>query len=106
MTVMDVMAPLCALLSCNLLVLALWTGLYPITWEREVIAYDDYGRKTESVGFCDAEKLNAFIVPILLVDGVAMLLALWQAYLCRKIETEFSESAYIGVAVVCIFQAL
>lgn len=100
------MLPLCILMFSNVLLLSLWTGLYPQRWERQIIAYDAYGRESESRGHCAAEKTNAFFLPILLIDGVAMLLALWQAWMCRKIETEFSESKYIAIAVGCIFQAL
>lgn len=88
------------------MLLALWTVLYPHSWVREVVAYDEYGREAESIGFCDYQKVYEFVVPILLINGMAMVLALWQAFKARSIETDFSESKYIAIAVASIWQAL
>jgi hypothetical protein len=45
------------------------------------------------------------MVTLGVLNGCALLLALWQAYLARKINTEFSESKFIGMAMVCIVEA-
>lgn len=69
------------------------------------MAYDDYGREIESVGYCLSEDQTPFVASIFVINGCALLLALWQAYLARNIKTEYSESSYIGMAMVCIFEA-
>lgn len=70
-----------------------------------MIAYDAYDRVVESVGRCVSEQFVAFAVSLIVINGCALVLAVWQAYLARNIKTEFSESTYIGMAMVCISEA-
>lgn len=55
-SVMDVCKPLFALLFLNILVLALWTGLSPLTWGREDVSL------VESVGQCQTDGSLPYVV--------------------------------------------
>lgn len=92
----DVMIPFVVLLGLNCLVLALWTGIDPLYWDRNVVAIDPYDRTVESSGRCVSNHMAAFAGPLLAINGCALILALWQAYVGRGITTEFSESRYIA----------
>jgi len=103
--VIDVMLPFAILLGLNCLVLALWTGLDTLSWTRRVVDVDVYGRVIESSGTCYSSHTAPFLVPLIAINCCALIMALWQAYIGRGMATEFSESKYIAMATVCIFQA-
>jgi hypothetical protein len=90
------MIPFCVLLGSNVAILAAWTALDPPYWSRETLEYDDFGRVSESTGRCASDSIVAFVAPLLAINGSALLLALWQAYVCRNVSTDFSESKYIA----------
>ena len=92
-SVMDVCKPLFALLFLNILVLALWTGLSPLYWEREFVS------PVESVGQCNTDGSLPYVVVLAVLDLGAMVFALYQAYHARKISLEFAESSYIATAI-------
>lgn len=92
----DVLVPFGVLLSANVIILTLWTALDPPRFWREIIEIDEYNRAIQSTGYCTSDHLAAFIAPLLVVNGCAMILALWQAYVGRNITTDFSESKYIA----------
>lgn len=105
-TAFDVMIPLIVLMGSNVLVLTLWTILDPPYLEREVLETDQYGRPSETRGFCYSDNQEYFLYPLVAINGVALILALWQAWIGRGITTEFSESKFVAMATVCIFQAI
>lgn len=71
-----------------------------------MLEYDDYDRPTSSIGQCSSENGAPFIWVLVVINGCALILALWQAYLARNITTEFSESKHIAMAMIMIFQSL
>jgi hypothetical protein len=94
--VSDVMIPFAVLIFLNCLVLALWTGLDPLTWERIVVDVDVHGRVIESTGGCESDRTAAFLGPLIAINGCALIMALRQAYIGRGMSTDFSESKYIA----------
>ena len=88
------------------MVLITWTAYSPLQWDREVLEYDNYDRATYSIGICYSEKSTPFVWSLVLINGVAVILALYQAYRARKITTEFSESRHIAMAMIMIGQSL
>ena len=64
----DVIKPLCGLLLINILVLGLWTGLAPLTWERTVVDVDPFGNTVESLGQCTSDGALAYIITLAVVD--------------------------------------
>ena len=104
----DVIVPLIVLLGVNVLVLALWTGLSPLSWERSYVgSVDKYGRNLESVGACTAEAVDwAPYAGVLLVINFSMVgLASLQAYRARKIAVEYSESKWVAIILCALVQA-
>jgi len=101
----DVIVPFCILLSANFIVLATWTAYAPLQWDRTILAYDDYDRPMSSIGTCSSDKTIPFSSTLIVINGLALVLALWQAYQARNITTEFSESKHIAMAMACIFQS-
>mmetsp|Transcript_20749 Transcript_20749/g.42350 ORF Transcript_20749/g.42350 Transcript_20749/m.42350 type:complete len:329 (-) Transcript_20749:2112-3098(-) len=102
----DVIGPFLVLLAANIVVLITWQAYAPLQWERTVLEYDDYGRPVSSIGTCASDKAAPFLWTLVVINGTAVILALWQAYQARNITTEFSESKYIAIALVFIFQSL
>lgn len=102
----DVIIPLLILVGSNIVILTLWTILDPPHWERDVVEEDAYGRPIETRGYCHSDQEVAFLAPLVAINGIALVLALWQAWVGRGITTDFSESKYIAMATACIFQAL
>ena len=101
-TALDVSKPLISLLAINILVLGLWTGLSPLVWVRETVAEDDFGNPTISIGQCTSNGALPFVITLVVVDIGAMVFALYQAYLARRIALEFAETTYILNSILCI----
>ena len=74
-------------------------------WKRKVLDTNDYGQVLSSIGVCHSEDSKLFLAAIGTLDGVAVILACYQAYRSRNAETDLNESKYIGMAMVCIFQS-
>jgi len=99
----DVILPLILSLLGNIFILALWQGISPLQYERHPVEYaeDEYRRSTASQGTC-ANSSNLyykwFIVALAVINGAALLLANFQAYRARHVQTELSESRYLGLS--------
>jgi hypothetical protein len=79
----------------NILLLSLWTTLNETTWEREVIDEDEFGRPSETLGFCSFDGALPYAIVLVIVDLGALAHAVYEAYVARDISTEFAESEYI-----------
>ena len=93
----DVIVPFFVLMSLNTLILALWTAIDPLTYQRkELEGTDGWNRPIASIGVCQSENHGiAFLIPMAIINASVLLLANWQAYQARMIQSEFSESKYI-----------
>ena len=99
-TPQDVMLPLVLLLLVDILVLALWTGLSPLQWVRDVSEVDLFGQIVETEGHCySGSEWIPFVVVLCVLNIAALALAAYQAYHARNIGLEFAESVYIGRAI-------
>lgn len=105
-TARDVSAPLVAILLSNVLVLSLWTALSPLHWVRESVAEDILGRTVASVGACASEQWTIYAPLLCVINGGALLIAIYQAYAARDIQTDFCESKYIFFICCSLLQAL
>jgi len=98
-TPLDVMKPLFISLTANVIVLAVWSSLSPLKWQREVVAVDIFDRVVESHGSCRSDSsLLYFVVSLTFINIGVLLLAVHQAYVARNISMEFAESEYIARA--------
>ena len=94
-TPLDVAKPMAVCLSANFLVLVLMAVIAPLEWTVETLDEDDYGRPTETQGFCNWSNSIPFLIPLAFINLCCLLYSLVQAYEARGISIEFAESEYI-----------
>lgn len=104
----DVLIPFFFLFSANVVVLVAWTILDPLVYQRRAHqGTDGWNRVLSTYGTCRSENFPVpFIVPLSVLNLVLLIFANWQAYNARLIESEFSESAYIGSVMAILLQAV
>lgn len=99
----DVMGPFIILLLVNTTMLLCITFVSPYNYERVEmeLAYDRFGRSTESYGTCrpDRNIFYGFMAIMATTNATAVGIALYQSWKARNLPTEFSESYYLGLAV-------
>jgi hypothetical protein len=92
--------------KANVLILICWTTIDPLHYDRhDVPGTDDWNRVIATYGHCTSRSLQIYLICLGIVNITAILLANYQAYKGRHIQTEFSESKYIFVINLCILQA-
>ena len=102
----DVLMPFAVVFTCNVVVLACWTALDPLTYVRQIgEGTDVWNREIESYGACRSDKALAFLCPLAFINFAVVAIACWQAFEGRKIESEFAESKYIMLSVASLIQA-
>jgi hypothetical protein len=80
----DVVAPLVVLLGSNFIVLICWTLLDPLTYSRVELEGTDYwNRVIETTGSCHSDRVEAYLVPLVVINFVALAIACWQAFRAR-----------------------
>ncbi|KAL3780646.1 hypothetical protein HJC23_000116 [Cyclotella cryptica] len=102
----DVLLPFLGLLIANFVILLCWTIIDPLHFDRhDVPGTDDWNRVIATYGHCNSSSSAVYLILLGLVNFTAILLANYQAYRGRHIQTAFSESKYIFVINICILQA-
>jgi hypothetical protein len=103
----DLYVPLLSLLGLNVINLAVWTAVEPLEFTRQNhMGTDGWNRYISYYGTCSSPDATPFIVLLALINVSAVILANWQAYQARSIQSEFAESKYIAIAMVVVLQAL
>ena len=87
-------------------ILTAWQIVDPLRWEREVLTIDQDGYPLHSVGVCRSDKSLAFVIPLFLVDFLALAYSVRLGYVTREIPGEFSESKWITISIAGIVQIL
>jgi gamma-aminobutyric acid type B receptor len=102
----DVLTPLVLLLVANLVVLITWTIVSPIEYTRKVNdGTDDWNRPISSYGTCFVDDSKPYVITLSVLNIFVLILANYQAFKARKIETEYSESKYIVAIMFSMLQA-
>ncbi|CAB9517862.1 acid type B receptor subunit 2 [Seminavis robusta] len=103
----DVLVPFFVLLCLNVIILVAWTLIDPLTYIR-VANYgrDGWNRVISTYGVCSSEKMEHFLIPLAIVNMGVLLLANWQAYEARDIESEFAETKCISICMASMLQAM
>mmetsp|Transcript_51672 Transcript_51672/g.155096 ORF Transcript_51672/g.155096 Transcript_51672/m.155096 type:complete len:399 (+) Transcript_51672:2301-3497(+) len=102
--VKDVMIPFVVLFTLNVTFLLTWSVVDPFVWVRvQVDELNSYGR-CAAVG--EGKVSTACFALTVTFNLVALILANFQAYQARDISDEFSESKYIGMAMLGILQTV
>jgi hypothetical protein len=99
----DMMASISILFTSNLVLITIWNIIDPLIWQRIQIS------PTESLGFCnvaDRSTITWKIIVALLgtLNGGVLIVANFEAYKARTIDTEYGESVYIGLIMLCFLQ--
>jgi len=104
--VRDVLMPFILLVSSNILVLAVWTKMDPLTYVRQEHEGTDYwNRAISTYGSCRSDDAVLYLVPLAVLNFSVIVTACWQALEARDIKSEFGETRYITLAVSSLFQA-
>ena len=102
----DLYLPLFCLLGANILCLIGWTIWDPVLYVRKAHAgTDEWNRVISTYGVCEVQS-KAFGFVLIAINLGAVIIANWQAYEARHIRSEFSESKYIALSMVCVLQAV
>lgn len=101
----DMMLTFSILFTSNLVLIAIWNALDPLVWKRLELS------STESIGFCsvaDPSSVTWKVIVALLgfLNGGLLIVANVEAYKARKIDTEYGESVYIGLIMLCFLQII
>jgi len=110
-TAVDVIGPYVVLMAINVIVLACWTAIAPLVFDRFYHeGTDSWNRQISSYGFCHSQTdAKGGFIPYLIILGVVnisvLILANVQAYQARSIQSEYSESKYISIIMASMLQA-
>ena len=108
----DVMWPFVVLLLANVLTLSLMTALVPLEYVRKVNpGTDAWNRVISTYGQCQSTTDRwggavPYVIVLALINLGVLVVAIVQAYEARSIQSEFSESHYIAVTMICILQTI
>jgi len=96
----DVLKPFAVLMTLNFIILLSWTLVDPMIFER---VYTD---ELTSYGRCISQgnQWKGFIATLAILNFIALVVVNVQAYRARSINDELSESKYIGLATLSMFQ--
>jgi hypothetical protein len=105
----DVLGPFFIVLALNVIVLSVWNVVEPMQWERLLLDGDDVNDELHLVqpdtyGACVGDHSLVYFSILVACNLVVSLTAVIQAYECRKVSTEYSESIWISGALFCIVQ--
>ena len=103
------LGPFFIVLALNFTVLIVWNVVEPMQWERLPLDGDDVNDElhlveADTYGACVGDHALVYFSFLVACNLVVSLIALIQAYECRKVSTEYSESLWIFGALFCIVQ--
>lgn len=102
----DVASIMVGVVMLQAVVLLCWTFIDPLKWEREVLLTDLNGYALESYGSCRSDNIMHFLIPLVCIDGLMLLYALFLCFKTRKISSEYQEGTWITASVLSISQIL
>mmetsp|Transcript_14205 Transcript_14205/g.26883 ORF Transcript_14205/g.26883 Transcript_14205/m.26883 type:complete len:1644 (-) Transcript_14205:63-4994(-) len=108
----DVMKPMVLLLTLAVSILTAWTIVAPLQFRSiETLSLDQFERNVEIITVCyptdeTLDAAMAFFIAMMVVDGVVLLFACYQAYKARNISVQYSESRYIGIAMAIMAEGI
>ena len=92
--------------TVNILVLALMTALDPISYMAHIVEYDRFGQPEELNGHCAWDQSLPYVVTLVVINVIALILSLFEAWKARNLATEFAESECIGKALFLILMVV
>ena len=93
-------------LPANVIILAIMTGLKPVQYELQPSSVDEYGRAVDFECYCQYYGRPEYVIPLALINGGVLLLAIAETWQSRHLSTEFQESRGIFRALSSILLVL
>lgn len=83
----DVLAPFAVIFGSNVIVLACWSAIDPLTYQRlSGDGTDFWNREIESYGACRSDLALAFLIPLAVINFATLGVACWQVRIALFIE--------------------
>jgi len=101
----DVFFIIIIVVTAELIVLIAWQLVSPQVWQRDVIQ-DINGFSIESIGMCSSENSLQFSCSLVTLNVIFLFVALVLCWRTKDIPSDFSESNYIFLSVMFMFQIL
>ncbi len=103
----DVILPFVFFLTANVVTLICWTLLAPRQYMRLPLpGRDGWNRIIATYGACQAPVAYPYLIALGVINISAVLIATWQAFEARGIQSEFGENRYIIIAMAVVLQAI
>lgn len=105
----DITKPLLIIGGINLIILMVWNIADPVVWVRGPVDEDATSttlilEETSTLGYCNSDQYRVYLGLMLGVNYVFSVVALVQAYECRKISTDYGEFLWIGSTLIAVVQ--
>jgi len=104
----DILGALIVIGGINLIILTTWNIQDPVVWVRSPLPQPDHSlnflEQVPTYGYCNSQHYRVYLGLMLGANYVVSVVALVQAYECRKISTDYGESLWIGAALITIVQ--
>ena len=103
-TFKETLSVIAIVLVVDVVILAVWTGVDPLEWQRTVTAADQFGAPLESEGFCRSDHWEIFTGIIAALHLLLLAVACYMCYVARDIPTKFSEGKFLSIAMISNLQ--
>jgi len=102
-TVQDTLVPITVILMLNIILLSLMSAFHPTEYKLYEETVDEFGRPEITSMRCHWTKYQlVYVIPLFVLYGCVLCLAIYQLYLSRDLSTEYQESTHIFRALVFI----
>lgn len=98
----DVALVMVVVIAIQVAILLCWQIIDPLRWQREVLFEDTNGFTIKSVGYCKSDKTLRFLAPLVAVDGLMLLYALYLCFNTRKVPSDFQEVSGVNGVFRCL----
>ena len=89
--VKDVAFIMVVVICIQAIILTCWQIIDPLLWQRHVLFEDVNGYPTKSVGICESEHAQRYLIPLVVSDAIMLLVALYLCFRTRKISSKYHE---------------
>lgn len=103
----DIIKPLLIIGGINVIILMTWNITDPVVWVRSPVNEEPITLNmgdTATYGYCNSDHYRVYLGMLIGINYVFSVVALVQAYECRKISTDYGEFLWIFAALVAIVQ--
>jgi len=102
-TLKDALLIVGGIVGVDVVILAIWTGVDPLQWTRQIVQSDKYGGM-ESQGFCSSDYFVLFLSLLAALQFAVLAAGAYFCYVARNIPTTFSEGKFVSLAILSNLQ--